>query len=59
MYTATEGVDASVELCAVLITGILDGQTIVTFSTSDGTATSSGMCMHVYTLRMLLIKCVL
>ena len=47
MYTATEGVDASVELCAVLVTGILERQTIVMFSTSDGTATSLGMSMFV------------
>ena len=45
MYSATEGVDASVEICAVLFAGILEREAVVTFSTSDGTATSTGMSM--------------
>ena len=45
VYSATEGVDASVEICAVLTQGILERETIVMFSTSDGTATALGMSM--------------
>ena len=43
MYNVIEGVDASVELCAVLITGELERQATVTFSTADDTATSTGL----------------
>ena len=46
MYNVTEGVDASVELCAVLTSGILEREAVVAFSTSDGTATSGGLCVH-------------
>ena len=42
MYTATEGSDASVELCAVLTMGTLKTEAIVTFFTSDGSAMSRG-----------------
>ena len=42
VYIVTEGVDANVELCAVLIVGELERQAVVTFSTSDGTATATG-----------------
>ena len=42
VYSATEGVDASVELCAVLLDGTLEREAVVTFFTSDGTATSGG-----------------
>ncbi len=45
VYSAIEGVDASVELCAVLKAGTLEREAVVTFSTSDGTATSVGMSM--------------
>ena len=45
VYSATEGVDASVEICAVLTQGTLERETIVMFSTSDGTATALGMSM--------------
>ena len=45
VYNVTEGVDASVEICAVLTTGTLEREAVVTFSTSDGTATSIGMSM--------------
>ena len=47
MYNVTEGADASVELCAVLTSGTLEREAVVTFSTSDGTATSLGMCMSI------------
>ena len=43
MYNVTEGVDASVELCAMLTGGTLERETVVRFSTSDGTATSGGL----------------
>ena len=47
VYNATEGVHASVELCAVLTTGTLERRTIVIISTNDGTATALGMCMSI------------
>ena len=40
--TTVQETDASVELCAVLIEGTLEREAVVTFSTSDGTATSGG-----------------
>ena len=43
VYNATEGVDASVELCAVLVAGTLEREAVVIFATSDGTATSGGL----------------
>ena len=43
VYSATEGVDASVEICAVLFAGTLEREAVVTFSTSDGTATAGGL----------------
>ena len=46
MYNVTEGVDASVELCAVLTSGILEREAVVVFSTTDGTATSGGLCVQ-------------
>ena len=46
MYNVTEGVDANVELCAVLTSGILEREAVVRFSTSDGTATSGGLCVQ-------------
>ena len=58
VYIATEGVDASVELCAVLTSGTLEREAVVTFSTSDGTATSLGMCMSIPYECMPLIKCI-
>ena len=45
VYSATEGVDASVEICAVLFAGTLEREAVVTFFTSDGTATALGMSM--------------
>ena len=42
LYRVTEGVDANVELCAVLTSGTLEREAVVMFSTSDGTATSTG-----------------
>ena len=42
----TEGVDAIVELCAVLTSGILEREAVIRFSTSDGTATSGGLCVQ-------------
>ena len=42
LYSTTEGEDPSVELCAVLITGTLEREAVVAFSTRDGTATSTG-----------------
>ena len=42
LYTATEGVDASVEICAVVMSGTLARNGLVTFSTIDGSATSTG-----------------
>lgn len=42
LYNATEGEDPSVELCAVLMTGTLEREAVVTFSTRDGSATSAG-----------------
>ena len=46
MYNVTEGVDASVELCAVLTSGTLEREAVVVFSTTDGTATSGGLCVQ-------------
>ena len=43
VYSATEGVDASVELCAVLVAGTLEREAVVIFATSDGTATAGGL----------------
>ena len=43
VYSATEGVDASVELCAVFLAGTLEREAVVMFSTSDGAATSGGL----------------
>ena len=43
-YTVREGVDPTVQICAVLISGTLERGTIVTFSTSDGSA--MGMYNH-------------
>ena len=37
--------DESVELCAILRDGTLEREAIVTFFTSDGTATSEGCCL--------------
>ena len=37
-YTVTEGVNRTVQICAVLISGTLERGTTVTFSTSDGSA---------------------
>ena len=47
VYNVTEGVDASVELCAMLITGTLEREAVVMFLTSDGTATSTGYLTHI------------
>ena len=41
-YSATEGSDASVEVCALVLDGALEREVIVTFLTTDGTATSVG-----------------
>ena len=41
-YSATEGSDASVEVCALVLDGALEREVIVTFFTTDGTATSVG-----------------
>ena len=41
-YSVTEGSDASVEVCAVVLDGTLEREVIVTFFTTDGTATSVG-----------------
>ena len=42
-YTATEGLDASVELCAVIMMGTLEREAVVDFETIDDTATSLGL----------------
>ena len=41
-YSATEGIDASVEVCASVLDGMLEREAIVTFFTTDGNATSTG-----------------
>ena len=41
-YTATEGSDVSVEVCATVLDGTLERDVIVTFFTTDDTATSVG-----------------
>ena len=41
-YSATEGSDASVEVCVLVLDGTLEREVIVTFFTMDGTATSVG-----------------
>ena len=41
MYNAVEGVDVSVELCAVLRMGTLEREAVVDFQTIDDTATST------------------
>ena len=48
MYNATEGADPFVELCAVLTKGDLEKEAIVTFSTSDGSATSVCKLYYMY-----------
>ena len=50
VYSATEGVDASVELCAVLVAGTLEREAVVMFSTSDGSATSGGWDYCIFTV---------
>ena len=47
-YTAGEG--TIVEICAVQTTGTLERESVVTFSTSDGSATGKYMYAHI--LRM-------
>ena len=43
LYTATEGEDPFVELCAVVIGNVqLERQAVVSFATRDNTATSIG-----------------
>ena len=37
-YTVTEGTDPSVELCAVVVSGTLERDAIVVFSTGNATA---------------------
>ena len=45
VYTATEGVDTAVELCAIVVgSTILERAVIVSFATRDGSATSVGGC---------------
>ena len=41
LYTATEGVDPVVELCATVLMGILSRDAVVEFTIVDGTATST------------------
>ena len=41
-YSATEGTDPSVEVCALVLDGMLERDAIITFFTRDGTATSFG-----------------
>ena len=41
-YNASEGTDASVEVCALVLDGMLERDAIITFFTRDGTATSFG-----------------
>lgn len=41
LYTVTEGVDPVVELCARVLSGVLNRDAIVEFTTIDGTATST------------------
>ena len=43
VYSATEGVDASVEICAVLTQGTLEREAVVIFSTNDSKATALSM----------------
>ena len=46
-YNATEGTDASVEVCAIVIMGVLEKEAVVSFSTMDGSAVSVGQsAMH-------------
>ena len=43
LYTATEGVDPVVELCAIVFGGTeLEREVVVSFATRDGSATSIG-----------------
>ena len=45
VYTATEGVDSAVELCAIVVgSTVLERAVIVSFATRDGSATSIGGC---------------
>ena len=48
LYNVTEGADPFVELCAVLTEGTLERDAIVTFFTSDGSATSACKLYYVY-----------
>ena len=41
-YSATEGSDASVEVCASVLDGVLEREFLVTLFTTDGSATSAG-----------------
>ena len=41
-YSATEGRDESVEVCALILDGMVEREVIVAFFTTDGTATSVG-----------------
>ena len=47
LYVTTEGVNPSVELCAIITAGTLEREAVVRFSTMDGTATSTGW-LHVH-----------
>lgn len=47
-YTAIEGIDLAVEMCAVLTMGVLEREAIVMFSTTDGTAEAAGYFHMVY-----------
>ena len=50
VYSVTEGMDASVEICAVVMSGELDRNAVVMFSTSNGAATAEGgSTAYVYT----------
>ena len=41
-YTVTEGTDTSLEICAIVMSGTLDRNAVVMFSTSNGAATTEG-----------------
>ena len=41
-YSATEGIDASVEVCALVVDGALEREVVIDLFTTDGSATSAG-----------------
>ena len=55
-YTATEGTDPFVEVCAIVRMGILEREAVVTLSTVDGAAVSVGQSAIYMIVRYFLLS---